>query len=85
MLAFVVEPAWYQGKGLVKLPRFVKNLVDSQDLHFAADWVDEVDHKKIRSTDTDIDTGSKALEKYPKELTYRPAYLSATFWLFLCF
>jgi ectoine hydroxylase-related dioxygenase (phytanoyl-CoA dioxygenase family) len=81
MLAFVVQPAWYQGKGLVKLPRDVKDLVEpwSNELQFAADWVDEVDHKKIRSTDTDFDTGNSILERYRKELAYRPAYMPATF------
>jgi len=65
MLAFVLEPAWYQGRGLVKLPRSVKDVVKlwSDELQFAADWVDEVDHKKVRSTDTDFDTGSSALGK----------------------
>ncbi|KAG0652169.1 dioxygenase [Hyphodiscus hymeniophilus] len=81
MLAFVVEPAWYQGKGLVKLPKSVKELVESWDdeLQFAADWVDEVDHKKIRSTDTSFDTDNIQLNKYREELLYRPAYIPATF------
>ena len=81
MLAFVLEPAWYQGKSLVKLPRSVKGLVESwsNELQFAVDWVDEVDHKKIRSTDTNFDTGSSALEKYRKELAHRPGYAPAFF------
>lgn len=81
MLAFVLEPAWYQGRGLVKLPRSVKALVESwsDELQFAADWVDEVDHKKIRSTDTNFDTGSVALEKYRKGLAHRPEYFQPTY------
>jgi ectoine hydroxylase-related dioxygenase (phytanoyl-CoA dioxygenase family) len=81
MLAFVLEPAWYQGKGLVKLPRSVKDLVESwsNELQFAADWVDEVDHKKIRSTDTNFDTGSSALEKHRTQLAHRSAYFQATY------
>jgi ectoine hydroxylase-related dioxygenase (phytanoyl-CoA dioxygenase family) len=80
MLAFVIEPAWFQGKGLVKLPRSVRDVESwSDELQFAADWVDEVDHKKIRSTDTDFDTDSDPLKKYRKELTHRPAYYPATY------
>lgn len=81
MLAFVVEPAWYQGKGLVKLPNSVNDLVQSwsDELQFAADWVDEVDYKKIRPSATNFDTGSSALEKYQKELAYQSPYCKVTY------
>ncbi len=80
MLAFLVEPAWFQGKGLVTLPTSVKDFVESwsDELQFAADWVDEVDYKKIQSPDANFDTGSNVLEKYRKELAHRPPYFQTS-------
>ncbi len=81
MLAFVIQPAWFQGRSKVKLPTSVKDLVESwsDELQFDAEWVEEeVDHKKIRSTNVDFDTKSKALERYRHELAHsRPYYPKA--------
>jgi len=66
MLAFVVQPTWYCGRGRVLLPKSVKETVEgwSEDFQYAADWVDgEVDHKKVFSSDTSFQTGNEALLK----------------------
>lgn len=77
MLAFVAEPAWFQGRGTIQLPLSVKDLVDSwgDELQYNAEWIDgEVDHKKISSVGVDFDTGSEVLEKYRFELSRWPDY-----------
>ena len=77
MLAFVVQPAWYQGRSNVKLPNSVRCVVQSwsDELQFDAEWTEEeVDHKKIRSTNVDFDTKSAALERHREALAHRPAY-----------
>ena len=77
MLAFVVQPVWFQGKSKVKLPLSVRDLVEgwSDELQFDAEWVEqEVDHKKIRSTSVDFDTKSQALEKHRNVLAHIPDY-----------
>lgn len=82
MLAFVVQPAWFQGRSKVKLPTSVRSLIESwgNELQFDAEWVDEeVDHKKLRSTNVDFDTKSEALEKYRHALAHKPAYYSRVF------
>jgi ectoine hydroxylase-related dioxygenase (phytanoyl-CoA dioxygenase family) len=82
MLAFVVQPAWFQGKSKVKLPTSVRGLVESwsDELQFDEEWVEEeVDHKKLRSTNVDFDTKSEALEKYRHELAHKPAYYPQVF------
>ena len=78
MLAFVSQPAWFQGRSKVILPKNVKSLVESwsDELHFDAEWVDgEVDHKKISSEGVDFDTKSGALERYREELAFWPSYV----------
>ena len=82
MLAFVAQPAWFQGRSKVLLPRSVKDLVESwgNELQFDAEWVDgEVDHKKVTSDHVDFDTKSEVLERYREELAHRPAYYPAVF------
>jgi hypothetical protein len=82
MLAFVIQPAWFQGRSKVKLPGSVKDLVDSwcDELRFDTEWVEgEVDHKKIRSTNVDFDTKSESLEKYRREISHtRPYYTNSS-------
>lgn len=66
MLAFVAQPAWYQGRANVLLPRSVKDLVESwsDEVQFSAEWVDgEVDHKKLSSANVDFGTNSLALSR----------------------
>lgn len=78
MLAFVAQPAWWQGKSKIKLPLSVKSLVKSwsDELQFAADWVDgEVDHKKLSSADVDFGSGSRAVANHEYELSTFPPYV----------
>lgn len=78
MLAFVAQPAWFQGKSRVKLPLSVKGLIESwsDELQFAAEWVDgEVDHKKLSSANVDFSSGSRALAKYEHDLSSFPEYV----------
>ncbi|KAI7186961.1 hypothetical protein KC363_g6276 [Hortaea werneckii] len=71
MLAFVIQPRWFQAPSKVKLPLKSKALVDSwkanSGLEYAAQWVDgDVDHKKLNSDDVDFSTrNSKLLELEP--------------------
>ncbi|RMZ29211.1 hypothetical protein D0859_06691 [Hortaea werneckii] len=71
MLAFVIQPTWFQAPSKVKLPLKSKALVESwranSGLQYAAQWVDgDVDHKKVNSDDVDFSTGnSKLLELEP--------------------
>ncbi|KAJ9652773.1 hypothetical protein H2198_008000 [Neophaeococcomyces mojaviensis] len=78
MLAFVAQPAWYQGKSKVLLPLSVKELVESwsNELQFAAEWVEgEVDHRKLSSANVDFGSGSKAVGKHEAELSRWPEYV----------
>lgn len=77
MLAFVVQPAWFQARSKVLLPKSVKAMVESwsDELQFDAEWADgEVDHKKLSSVNVDFDTKSKVLEHYRTELATLPEY-----------
>ncbi|RMY72422.1 hypothetical protein D0863_04531 [Hortaea werneckii] len=71
MLAFVIQPSWFQAPSKVMLPLKSKALVDSwkasSGLEYAAHWVDgDVDHRKVNSDDVDFRTGnSKLLELEP--------------------
>lgn len=78
MLAFVAQPAWFQGKSKVLLPASVRSLVESwsDELQFAAEWIGgEVDHKKLSSADVDFGSASRALTKYESELSRWPDYV----------
>lgn len=78
MLAFVAQPAWFQGKAKISLPLSVKNLVESwsDEVQFAVEWVDgEVDHKRLRSTDADFNSNSRVLRRYEPELSKWPIYV----------
>jgi len=78
MLAFVAQPAWFQGRSKVKLPLSVKPLVESwgEELGFDAEWVEgEVDHKKVNSTFVDFGSGSGVLERWKGVLGHRAAYV----------
>lgn len=66
MLAFVVQPKWFQAPSKVLLPLSAQSLVDSwkaeTGLEYAAQWVDgEVDHRKINSEEVDFSTGNRKL------------------------
>jgi ectoine hydroxylase-related dioxygenase (phytanoyl-CoA dioxygenase family) len=78
MLAFVAQPAWYQARSKVLLPKSVKTMVESwsDELEFDAEWIEgEVDHKKLSSNGVDFDTKSQVLEKYRRELASLPEYM----------
>ncbi|KAK5094470.1 hypothetical protein LTR70_004094 [Exophiala xenobiotica] len=78
MLAFVAQPAWFQGKSKVLLPASVRSLVESwsDELQFAAEWVEgEVDHKKLSSANVDFGSASRALTKHETELSKWPDYV----------
>jgi hypothetical protein len=79
MLAFVVQPTWFQGKSKVKLPIDVKDMVQSWELEFDAEWVDEVDHKKISSAEVDFGSKSEVLERYEEELAHKPMYYTKSY------
>jgi ectoine hydroxylase-related dioxygenase (phytanoyl-CoA dioxygenase family) len=79
MLAFVVQPAWFQGRSKVKLPLDVKDMVESWELEFNAEWVGEVDHKKISSADVDFGSKSEVLEKYREKLAHSPGYYVSSY------
>ena len=66
MLAFVVQPKWFQAPSKVLLPRKVKHLIDrwkdESGLEYNADWIDgEVDHRKVTSTEVDFATNNKKM------------------------
>lgn len=76
MLAFVVQPKWFQAPSKVLLPAKVKGMVEQwkqeTGLEFAAEWVDgEVDHKKVTSNDVDFASGSERLKEL-EELMHPP-------------
>lgn len=77
MLAFVVEPAWWQGQSKILLPRDVEDMVRgwSDELAIDAEYVDgEVDHKKLSSSGVDFGSKSAVLERYRDELSRWPEY-----------
>ncbi|KAK5120670.1 hypothetical protein LTR85_006028 [Meristemomyces frigidus] len=66
MLAFVMQPKWFQAPSRVLLPLKARPLIEEwkarSGLEYAAQWVDgEVDHKKVNSDDVDFSTGNQAL------------------------
>ena len=66
MLAYVVEPKWFEAPSKVLLPIKVKGLVEQwkQDtgLEYHAKWIDgEVDHKKVKSEEVDFATSNNKL------------------------
>lgn len=66
MLAFVVQPKWFQAPSKVLLPLKAKTIVEDwkrdTGLEYAAQWVDgDVDHKKVKSDDVDFATSNKKL------------------------
>ena len=81
MLAFVAQPAWWQGRGKVKLPVSVEPLVESwKDITFAADWIDgDVDHKTLSSEDVDFGSGSPAMKKYEHLMSKLPSAMPRWF------
>ncbi|KAK4552579.1 hypothetical protein LTR86_010223 [Recurvomyces mirabilis] len=66
MLAFVIQPKWFDAPSRVILPQKAQSLVDSwkaeTGLEYNAQWVDgDVDHKTINSSEVDFSTRNKRL------------------------
>ncbi|KAK4540416.1 hypothetical protein LTR36_009273 [Oleoguttula mirabilis] len=66
MLAFVVQPSFFQAPSKVLLPLKAKPLLElwkaRTGLQYAARWVDgEIDHKKVNSDDVEFSTSNQAL------------------------
>lgn len=66
MLAFVIQPKWFQAPSKVLLPLKVKDIVDKwkrdTGLEYNAQWVDgEVDHKKVKSDEVDFATANRKM------------------------
>lgn len=66
MLAFVVQPKWFQAPSKVLLPMKAKKLVQqwqaNTGLEYAAQWVDgNVDHKLVSSNEVDFSTRNTRL------------------------
>lgn len=66
MLAYVIEPKWFQAPSKVLMPTKVKGLVEKwkqeTGLEYNVKWVDgEVDHKKVKSEEVDFASSNKKL------------------------
>lgn len=66
MLAFVVQPKWFQAPSKVLLPLKAKSLVErwyaETGLEYNAEWVDgDVDHRKVTSDEVDFSTRNEKL------------------------
>ena len=66
MLAFVVQPKWFQAPSKVLLPLRAKSLVEQWEaatgLEYAAQWVNgDVDHRKVNSEEVDFSTRNQSL------------------------
>lgn len=68
MLAFVIQPKWFQAPSKVLLPTKAKALVEQwkqeTGLDYHAEWIDgDVDHKKVKSDEVDFATSNKCLQQ----------------------
>lgn len=66
MLAFVIQPKWFQAPSKVLLPVKAKKLVEQwqtdNGLEYNAEWIDgDVDHKLVSSNEVDFSTGNAKL------------------------
>jgi ectoine hydroxylase-related dioxygenase (phytanoyl-CoA dioxygenase family) len=70
MLAFVVQPKWFQAPSKVLIPEKARSLVEAWQgetgLEYAVQWVEgDVDHRKVTSDDVDFSSrNSKLRELY---------------------
>ncbi len=77
MLAYVVQPKWFQGPSKVLLPLKVKDLLDQWEsetgLRYNAQWVEgEVDHRKVTSDEVDFATNNNKMLEL-QHLMHAPA------------
>jgi hypothetical protein len=80
MLAFVAQPAWFQGRSRIKLPVSVRSLVKAWEaeerLSYCAEWVEgEVDHTSLSSKGVDFDTHSEVLGRWRRDLSEVPGWV----------
>jgi len=66
MLAFVIQPKWFQGPSKVLLPVKARGLVEGwrreTGLEYKAEWVEgEVDHRSVSSEGVDFGSGNWAM------------------------
>lgn len=78
VLAFVIQPKWFQAPSKVLLPTKVKGLIErwkvETGLEYHAQWVDgEVDHKKVSSNDVDFSSRNPKLLEL-EDLMHLPNY-----------
>jgi hypothetical protein len=68
MLAFVVQPKWFQAPSKVLIPEKARAVVEGWQrdtgLEYAVQWVDgDVDHKKITSDEVDFSSGNARMRE----------------------
>lgn len=77
MLAFVVQPSWYQAKSSVLLPENVREHVEGwgDEMPIKAKWIqEEVDHLNLNSVDLDLGSNSPVFRNYGDAMARRPGY-----------
>ena len=68
MLAFVVQPKWFQAPSKVLLPEKARSVVEAwrkdTGLEYAAQWVQgDVDHKEVTSDEVDFSSGNARMRE----------------------
>lgn len=68
MLAFVVQPKWFQAPSKVLIPEKARAVLESwqvnSGLEYAVDWVDgDVDHRKVTSDEVDFSSGNATMRE----------------------
>jgi ectoine hydroxylase-related dioxygenase (phytanoyl-CoA dioxygenase family) len=68
MLAFVVQPKWFQAPSKVLIPEKARSVVEAWQketgLEYAALWVEgDVDHRKVTSDDVDFSSGNARMRE----------------------
>lgn len=68
MLAFVVQPRWFQAPSRVLMPAKARGLVEGwrreTGLEYACEWVDgDVDHRKVTSDEVDFSSGNARMRE----------------------
>jgi hypothetical protein len=68
MLAFVVQPKWFQAPSKVLLPEKTRSIVEAWQkdtgLEYAAQWVaGDVDHRKVTSDEVDFSSRNAKMKE----------------------
>jgi ectoine hydroxylase-related dioxygenase (phytanoyl-CoA dioxygenase family) len=68
MLAFVVQPKWFQAPSKVQIPEKARSVVEAWQLEigleYAVQWVEgDVDHRKVTSDDVDFSSGNARMRE----------------------